>query len=174
MAARKKTPAKRTAPIPAKKTAPKTAPARKAAAAKPAPVAAKSAAAAARPAAKKVAPKKESSAGSAVEALAKRIVKVTISADPGSFSPEDLYTPDCVSYESRGEGAVGFEGLAEKNKVWASMQKRSTWTPLNVAIKGNTILIEWSAEVELRDGRTVTLREVAVYGTRGGSKITGS
>jgi ketosteroid isomerase-like protein len=166
MAARKKTTAKRTAPAAAKKAAPKPAPAKKAVAAKPA--------AAAKPAPKKVAaaaPRKEAPAvASGVEALAKRIVKATTS-EGGHVRVEDFYAPDCVSYEPRGDAVQGYEGLAEKGKLWGAMQKRSTWTPLNVAVKGNTILIEWSAEVELRDGRTVTLREVAVHNTRGGKIV---
>ena len=169
MAARKKTTVKRTAPV--KKAAPKAAaPAKKAAAAaKPAAAAAKPAAvaAAAKPAPKKAAaPKKESGA----EALAKKIVKAT-TGDPGKLHFEELYAPDCVSYESRGEPVVGLVGLEEKGKVWGQMQKRSTWTPLHVATAGNTILIEWSAEVELRDGRTVTLREVAIHNTKNGKIV---
>ena len=162
MAARKKTTVKRTAPV--KKAAPKAAaPAKKAAvAAKPA-----AAAAAAKPAPKKAAaPKKESGA----EALAKKIVKAT-TGDPSKLHFEELYAPDCVSYESRGEPVVGLVGLEEKGKVWGQMQKRSTWTPLHVATAGNTILIEWSAEVELRDGRTVTLREVAIHNTKNGKIV---
>jgi ketosteroid isomerase-like protein len=167
MAARKKTTAKRTAPV-KKAAAPKAAPIKKAAAAaKPAPVAA--AAARTAPAKKAPAPKKDT-APSAVEALAKKIVKAT-TGDPGSLHFEELYAPDCVSYESRGEPVTGYEGLAEKGKVWSQMQKRSTFTPVNVMTKGNTIMIEWSAEVELRDGRTVTLREVAVHNTKNGKIV---
>lgn len=162
MAARKKTTVKRTAPA-KKAVAPKPAPAKKVtAAAKPAAVAA----AAAKPAAPKkapAAPRKESP----VEALAKKIVKATTS-ETGAMHFADLYADDCVSYESRGEPVVGLAGLEEKGKRWGQMQKRSTWTPLNVATVGNTILIEWSAEVELRDGRTITLREVAVHTAKNG------
>jgi ketosteroid isomerase-like protein len=170
MAARKKTTtAKRTA-APAKKApAPKAAPAKKAiAAAKPA----AAPAAAAKPAPKKAAaaPPKKDAAASAVEALAKKIVKAT-TGEPGRLHFDELYAPDCVSYESRGEPVVGLAGLEEKGKVWGQMQKRSTWTPLHVATAGNTILIEWSAEVELRDGRTVSLREVAVHNTKNGKIV---
>ncbi len=168
MAARKKTPAKRTAPA-KKVVAAKPAPAKKVApAAKPAPVAA---AAPTKPAPKKAAPApRKDPAASAVEALAKKIVKAT-TGDPAEASFEDLYAPEIVSYEARGEPAVGFEGLAEKGKGWSQMQKRSTFTPVHVMTKGNAIIIEWSAEIELRDGRTITMREVAVHNTRNGKIV---
>jgi ketosteroid isomerase-like protein len=125
------------------------------------------AAAAAKPAPKKAAapaaPRKESP----VEALAKKIVKATTGEHAG-IDLADLYADDCVSYEARGEPAIGLAGLEEKNKRWGQMQKRSIWTPLNVATKGSTILIEWSGEVELRDGRTITMREVAVHTVKNG------
>jgi hypothetical protein len=35
-------------------------------------------------------------------------------------------------------------------------------------VKGNVIVIEWDMEVTLRNGRTLSLSEIAVHETRGG------
>jgi ketosteroid isomerase-like protein len=102
---------------------------------------------------------------SPTEALARKIVKA--SSDP-SFPFEQLYTEDCVSTEATGESFHGHAGLAQKMRNWESMQQRSTWRARNVLVRGNVICIEWEATVELRDGRTVTMQEVAVHEVRGG------
>ena len=104
---------------------------------------------------------------SEAELLAKEIVGAT-SGEPGSLDVKALYAEDCVSHEPRSEPAVGFEGLAQKDRYWRDLQKRSTWKARHVATVGSTILIEWEAEVELRDGRTVLLQEVAVHQVKNG------
>jgi hypothetical protein len=119
----------------------------------------------ARPArkARRPAAKRSASAGGA-EAVARTIVKAT--SDP-SFPFATLYTEDCVSEEASGESFRGHAGLEQKGKGWEEMQQGVTWKARNVFVKGNTICIEWAARVQLRDGRTVDLKEVAIHELRG-------
>jgi ketosteroid isomerase-like protein len=99
------------------------------------------------------------------EALARKIVRV--SSDP-DFPFEQLYTEDCVSTEATGESFHGHDGLAQKMRNWTAMQESSEFRARNVLVKGNLICIEWEGTVHLRDGRTVTMNEVAVHEVRGG------
>jgi len=139
-------------------TAPKPAARAKAAAAP------RAAEASATPRARKVAAPKPPPPSPA-QILADKIVAAT--SDPkADFTL--LYTEDCVSCEPRGDAAIGFDGLAAKAKQWGDMQKRSTWNARNVFVKGDTICIEWQAEVELRDGRTLDFQEIAIHTVRDG------
>jgi len=103
--------------------------------------------------------------GPSIEALARKIVRATQQPD---FPFETLYTVDCTSTEPIGEPARGHTGLAEKNARWAQMQSKSVWTARNVWCGKSTICIEWDGEVQLRDGRLVSLREIAVHEIRDG------
>jgi ketosteroid isomerase-like protein len=109
--------------------------------------------------------RKPAAKGSAIEALARRIVSATSLPD---FPLRELYTEDAVSEEATGDVARGLAGLEDKLRRWEQMQTGTKWTPRNVWSRGNTICIEWDAEVSLRDGRTVALREVGVHEIRGG------
>jgi len=104
---------------------------------------------------------------SPVELLAEKIVAMTL-GEPEDFDPAALYNDDCISREPRGEPAHGFEGLAAKVKQWSDLQKRSTWCARNVFVKGDTVCIEWEAQVELRDGRVLDFEEVAIHKVRDG------
>jgi len=107
----------------------------------------------------------KSGSGSTLEALARTIVRVT---SLPTFPLRELYTEDCVSEEATGDVARGIAGLEEKLARWEQMQAGTKWKPRNVWCKGNTICIEWDATVQLRDGRTVALREIGVHEIRGG------
>lgn len=110
--------------------------------------------------------------GSSIEALARKIVKVTSLAVGGEASPtfplRELYTDDAVSEEASGAVSRGLAQLEDKLKRWEEMQSGTKWKARNVWTRGNTICIEWDAEVNLRDGRTVSLREIGVHEIRGG------
>jgi ketosteroid isomerase-like protein len=105
------------------------------------------------------------SAASTLEALARKIVRAT---SLPSFPLRELYTEDCVSEEATGDVARGIAGLEEKLVRWEQMQSGTRWNPRNVWCKGNTICIEWDAAVQLRDGRTVQLREIGVHEVKNG------
>jgi ketosteroid isomerase-like protein len=48
------------------------------------------------------------------------------------------------------------------------MQSGTTWKATHVWVGPKTICIEWDATVNVRDGRTVKLQEVAVHEIHGG------
>jgi ketosteroid isomerase-like protein len=113
----------------------------------------------------KARPAKKPAAGASIEALARRIVKAT-SLTP--FPLRELYSDDAVSEEATGDVSRGIAGLEDKLKRWEQMQSGTKWKARNVWTRGNTICIEWDAEVAMRDGRTVRLREIGVHEIRGG------
>jgi hypothetical protein len=102
-----------------------------------------------------------------VEAVARKIVQAA--ANPSKFKLEDLYTEASTSVEPGGGAAVkGLAGLRQKNATWEQMQVGTTWRAKNVLTKGNTVIIEWDADVTLRGGRKINLQEIAVHEIKGG------
>ena len=53
-------------------------------------------------------------------------------------------------------------------KRWEQMQSGTTWKATNVWVGPKSICIEWDATVNVRDGRTVSLREVAIHEIKDG------
>jgi hypothetical protein len=100
-----------------------------------------------------------------LDALARKIVRATNLAE---FPLRDFYTEDAVSEEATGDVSRGIAGLEDKLKRWEQMQAGTKWTARNVWTGPKTICIEWDAEVNLRDGRTVLLREIGVHEIRNG------
>ncbi len=125
---------------------------------------------AAKPAPRKTAAPKKPAAGSDLEALARKIVRAT--QNTALFDLRQLYAEGATSREATGDVASGYAGLEAKMKQWESMQMGTTWRPRNVFVKGDTICIEWDATVKLRDGRTVSLPEVAVHEVKNGKIAT--
>lgn len=121
---------------------------------------------AARKAAKRTPAPKKPAVLSALEALARRIVRAT--QNTALFDLRQLYAENATSREATGDVATGYAGLEAKMKRWESMQMGTTWRPRNVFVQGDTICIEWDATVKLRDGRTVSLPEVAVHEVKNG------
>jgi ketosteroid isomerase-like protein len=118
----------------------------------------------------KGAPKK--TAAASLEALARKIVRITESGQFEEAILRALYSEDCTSEEGTGQVDRGHAGLAQKNERWAQMQSGGQWKARNVWVGRDTICVEWDATVNMRDGRTVNLREVAVHEIRDG-KIHG-
>ena len=104
-------------------------------------------------------------AAPSIDAVARKIVRATQQSD---FPFVTLYAPDCTSAEPMGEPARGHAGIEEKNARWREMQISSNWRARNVWTGKNTVCIEWDGEVQLRDGRQVHLREIAVHEIEGG------
>ena len=100
-----------------------------------------------------------------LDALARKIVRATNLTE---FPLHDLYTEDAISEEATGDVSRGITGLEDKLKRWEQMQSGTKWTARNVWTGPKTICIEWDAEVNLRDGRTVKLREIGVHEIRNG------
>lgn len=116
-------------------------------------------------AARKPAKRAPKVAAPSLEAVARKIVRATQQPD---FPFVTLYTPDCSSAEPMGEPARGHAGLEEKNKRWGEMQSSAKWKARNVWTGKQTVCIEWDGEVQLRDGRLVNLREIAVHEIKDG------
>lgn len=105
-----------------------------------------------------------------VESVARKIVRVT--KNLSQLKLADLYSESCSSIEpGPGEPVVGLEGLDQKLASWMSSVEQQTWKPRNVWIKGNTIAIQWDAELKFKDGRSVAFEEVAVHEVRGGKIV---
>ncbi len=105
------------------------------------------------------------------ESLARKIVRAT-TGDSGHVNLEDLYAEDCTSIEATGgDPAVGLAGLQEKLDGWMSVVDSQAWKTRHVWIKGNTIAIEWEADLKFRDGRRIQFEEVAVHEVRGGKIV---
>jgi ketosteroid isomerase-like protein len=104
-------------------------------------------------------------AAPSLDALARKIVRATNLTE---FPLRDYYTEDAVSEEATGDVSRGIAGLEEKLKRWEQMQAGTRWTALNVWTGPKTVCIEWDAVVNLRDGRTVKLREIGVHEIRDG------
>ncbi len=105
-----------------------------------------------------------------VESVARKIVRVT--KNLSQLKLADLYSESCSSIEpGPGEPVVGLEALDQKLASWMSSVEQQTWKPRNVWIKGNTIAIQWDAELKFKDGRSVAFEEVAVREVRGGKIV---
>ncbi len=105
-----------------------------------------------------------------VESVARKIVRVT--KNLSQLKLADLYSESCSSIEpGPGEPVVGLEGLDQKLASWMSSVEQQTWKPRNVWIKGNTIAIQWDAELKFKDGRSVAFEEVAIHEVRGGKIV---
>jgi ketosteroid isomerase-like protein len=114
---------------------------------------------------RKAAPKR---AAPGLDALARKIVRMSQGATFGPAEIRALYQPDAVSVEASGQTATGYAELEAKMKGWEQMAASMVAKPRNVWTGRNTICIEWDSSVDLRDGRSVQLREVAVHEIRGG------
>ena len=112
--------------------------------------------------------RKSAGAGSSLEALARRIVRAT---NLDAFPLREFYAEGCISEEATGDVARGIAGLEDKLKRWEQMQAGTRWKARNVWTRPNTICIEWDAEVHLRDGRTVQLREIGVHEIKNGKIV---
>ena len=107
---------------------------------------------------------------SAAETLARKIVSAT-TGDASQFPLRELYAEDCTSTEAGGVTVRGYAGLEGKLRQWEAMQEQTHWKPRNVLINDDTICIEWDADVKLRDGRVVQLRETAVHDVKDGKIV---
>ena len=142
MATTRGTAAKKTAPKTAKKTRPK--------AAAPAPKGAPSLA--------------------DLRRIARSIVTATSVADEKRMLT--LYA-DAIESEEAGQlPTYGIEAIKQKNEQWAKMVSDARWHARNLWADGQTVIIEWEAQLTLRPGgRKVLFREIAVHEVRGGKIV---
>ena len=94
--------------------------------------------------------------------LADRIVAVTVQPDDEAILA--LYAADVESSEPGQPPMVGLDALKQKFEMWRAMTSSASFRPRNVAICGNTILVEWEGTVTLAaNGKTVAMNEVAIH-----------
>lgn len=102
---------------------------------------------------------------SPTEELAKRIVAAM--DDEWNLDLGKFYTEDAVSEEPAGGTTTGLQSLRSKLAGWLAGLRSAQWKARNVFVSGKAICIEWDADVVMKDGRTVKLKEVAVHEVRG-------
>lgn len=119
------------------------------------------------PTARKLArPRAAAPAVNPVRQLAQRIVELTIKHDDeGSFA---LYAANVQSVEPGQPAIVGIEAIRQKFAGWHSMAPQSTWRARGVTVDGNSIVIEWEADVTFATGKQATLNEVAIHDVENG------
>lgn len=118
--------------------------------------------------AKKKSPAAKKAAAPTLEDLARKIVRLTQVPQFGPSQIRELYNPDATSVEASGQTARGYAGLDEKMRGWDQMQTSTVSKPRNVWTGPNTVCIEWDLAVNMRDGRKVNLREIAVHEIKDG------
>jgi len=104
-----------------------------------------------------------------VRQLAQRIVDLTIKHDDeGSFA---LYASDVQSVEPGQPAMVGIEAIKQKFAGWHAMAPQATWRARSVMVDGNTIAIEWEADVTFATGKQAVLNEVAIHEVENGKIV---
>ena len=99
------------------------------------------------------------------EELANRIVAAM--DDEKSLDLGKFYTEDAVSVEPAGGTATGLQALRSKLAGWLAGLRSANYKARHVFVSKNAICIEWQCDLVMKDGRQVTLNEVAVHELRG-------
>ncbi|MBU6283513.1 nuclear transport factor 2 family protein [bacterium] len=83
-----------------------------------------------------------------------------------------LYADSIESQEASQLPVYGIEAMKLKAEQWRKMVADSRWHARNMWCDGQTIIIEWEAQLTLRPGnRKVLLREIAVHEIRAGKIV---
>ena len=104
-----------------------------------------------------------------VRELAQRIVDLTVKQDDEGCLA--LYAPNVESVEPGQPPMVGIEAIKQKFAGWRAMAPQSTWRARTVCVEGNTIVIEWTGDVNFATGKQTTLNEVAVHEVEDGKIV---
>lgn len=102
--------------------------------------------------------------------IARSIVTATSVADDKRML--SLYADSIESEEAGQLPTYGIEAIKQKNEQWSKMVSDARWHARNLWADGQTIIIEWEAQLTLRPGGRKTLfREIAVHEVRGGKIV---
>ena len=102
--------------------------------------------------------------------IARSIVTATSVADEKRML--SLYADSVESEEAGQLPTYGIEAIKQKNEQWSKMVSDARWHARNLWADGQTIIIEWEAQLTLRPGGRKTLfREIAVHEVRGGKIV---
>jgi ketosteroid isomerase-like protein len=99
------------------------------------------------------------------EELANRILAAM--DDEKNLDLGKFYTEDVVSVEPAGGSLTGLQSLRSKLAGWLAGLRSSNWKARHVFVSKNAVCIEWEADLVMKDGRQITLSEVAVHELRG-------
>ena len=111
---------------------------------------------------------KKRAAAPSLDALARKIVRMTQKPD---FAPADLgvlYTEDCTSQEASGQIARGLAGLEESSSAGSRCSRAPPGRRRTSGSARRRSASSGTPPSTLRDGRTVSLREVAVHEIKSG------
>ena len=102
--------------------------------------------------------------------IARSIVTATSVADEKRMLT--LYADSVESEEAGQLPTYGIEAIKQKNEQWNKMVSDAKWHARNLWADGQTVIIEWEAQLTLRPGnRKVLFREIAVHEVRGGKIV---
>ena len=83
-----------------------------------------------------------------------------------------LYADSVESKEAGQMPTYGIEAIKQKNEQWNKMVSDVRWHARNLWCDGQTIVIEWEAQITLRPGnRRVLLEEIAIHEVRSGKIV---
>jgi ketosteroid isomerase-like protein len=102
--------------------------------------------------------------------IARSIVTATSVADEKRML--SLYADSVESEEAGQLPTYGIEAIKQKNEQWQKMVSDARWHARNLWCDGQTVIIEWEAQLTLRPGnRKVLFREIAIHEVRGGKIV---
>jgi ketosteroid isomerase-like protein len=102
--------------------------------------------------------------------IARSIVTATSVADEKRML--SLYADSVESEEAGQMPTYGIEAIKQKMEQWNKMVSDSRWHARNLWADGQTVIIEWEAQLTLRPGARKTLfREVAIHEIRNGKIV---
>jgi len=80
---------------------------------------------------------------------------------------------DAVESEEPGQPPrFGIESIKKKFEQWGQMVSNQNWHARNLWVDGQTVLIEWEAQLTVRpNNRKVLLRELAIHEIRNGKIV---
>lgn len=102
--------------------------------------------------------------------IARSIVTATSVGDEKRML--SLYADSVESEEAGQMPTYGIEAIKQKNEQWKKMVSDARWHARNLWADGQTVIIEWEAQLTLRPGgRKVLFREVAIHEIRNGKIV---
>lgn len=101
--------------------------------------------------------------------IARSIVTATSVSDEKRML--SLYADSVESEEAGQMPTYGIEAIKQKTEQWNKMVTDSRWHARNLWADGQTVIIEWEAQLTLKGGRKTLFRELAVHEVRGGKIV---
>jgi ketosteroid isomerase-like protein len=83
-----------------------------------------------------------------------------------------LYADSVESQEAGQMPTYGIEAIRQKNEQWNRTVSDVRWHARNLWCDGQTVIIEWEAQISMRPGgRKVLLNEIAIHEVRAGKIV---